>query len=570
MVRRRGDYHVHIPKEHNRVCNEDHYITDIYCQTRHTFLVPYPIPLIVGVCLGGVLAFMLVGFLGYGGPALAGHLAPFVDCPSGIGVDTSKCLHDDIAIFYAPWPLYVWLSALMITLQISVLRHPKLRGRLIATLVVTLVSTVVVGIAYYGNTGLLRRILDFITSGILVNLGTNPWFYTLLNFGLILLFVADSARRWLNRARGFNPNGDLFGTLTPADENTPRVDELVSGDLIAGFVLIGALALIFTPTVVSFVTGITQVYPPCLHGATGCPINANDLRVPAVLPLGGTDLAVIDRLIALVCLPLGVLILALSAVLGGLSAVGAVETPELHQFSAQRDAQAENVTAQVGLVVFYTLRASLDRRVRAAVESTVLSLRNVLWPVLIFVASFFLAALSRTIQIYLHVTPKSPILWVENGLLVVGAAAAVVVSIAMLLLSGHVARNVLQFMRWVGLVLLLTFWLFSLALFGFNELLKQGGYIAKPFIPLSFSTYLSLGVLVIYGGYYFFTRMRKGAQPATARAGASGPRPTANGGATSGGVANGGAPAATRPAATVAAPRPNAAGSPAGPSPSTE
>ena len=247
VVRRRGDYHVHIPKEHNRVCNEDHYITDIYCQTRHTFLVPYPIPLIVGVCLGGVLAFMLVGFLGYGGPALAGHLAPFVDCPSGIGVDTSKCLHDDIAIFYAPWPLYVWLSALMITLQISVLRHPKLRGRLIATLVVTLVSTVVVGIAYYGNTGLLRRILDFITSGILVNLGTNPWFYTLLNFGLILLFVADSARRWLNRARGFNPNGDLFGTLTPADENTPRVDELVSGDLIAGFVLIGALAFDLHP-----------------------------------------------------------------------------------------------------------------------------------------------------------------------------------------------------------------------------------------------------------------------------------------------------------------------------------
>ena len=69
------------------------------------------------------------------------------------------------------------------------------------------------------------------------------------------------------------------------------------------------------------------------------------------------------------------------------------------------------------------------------------------------------------------------------------------------------------------IVLLLVFWLFSLALAGFNLLLIQvkvvDGNGTQPFLPLGITTYASLAALVIYGALTLLRRARASAEGAT-------------------------------------------------------
>src|SRR5574340_1107507 len=87
-------------------------ITDLYDDQRRTFLVQYPIWLILGLSLSGVAVIALTGYLGY---------------------TKSEPLSQ-------PWLLFLWFCALLITLQISIFRHQSLRGRLIATLLMSLAA----------------------------------------------------------------------------------------------------------------------------------------------------------------------------------------------------------------------------------------------------------------------------------------------------------------------------------------------------------------------------------------------------------------------------------------------
>src|SRR5215469_16722152 len=107
--------------------SKHHAITDVYDEEKHTFLVRYPVWLIVGLCLAGVVVFMLTGFLGFrdsAEPVLTGR------------------------IFHEPWSLYLWFCALILVLQISILRHPSLRRQLAATLTATVFSIILVVILY--------------------------------------------------------------------------------------------------------------------------------------------------------------------------------------------------------------------------------------------------------------------------------------------------------------------------------------------------------------------------------------------------------------------------------------
>src|SRR5579872_2269582 len=96
-------------------------ITDVYDEQRGTFLVRYPVWLILGLGLAGVIAFAVTGF-------------------AAVAKDGS-----------APIVMYVWLCALIIALQSSIFRHRFMRARLIATLVVTLVCIVVVAYLTFGS-----------------------------------------------------------------------------------------------------------------------------------------------------------------------------------------------------------------------------------------------------------------------------------------------------------------------------------------------------------------------------------------------------------------------------------
>ena len=98
-------------------------ITDVYDEKRRTFLVQYPIWVVVAMGLAGVAAFALVGFLGYSDDP------PF-----------------QALVFNQSWPLFLWFCALIMALEISILRNPRLRIELVAALLVTLISMAIVGI----------------------------------------------------------------------------------------------------------------------------------------------------------------------------------------------------------------------------------------------------------------------------------------------------------------------------------------------------------------------------------------------------------------------------------------
>jgi MFS family permease len=111
--------------------------TDVYDERRRTFLIQYPIGVVIGLGLAGVVAFALTGFLGYRDENEPGFTQ---------------------AVFSQAWPLFLWFCALIMALQISILRHPTLRRQLTATLVVTLLSMAIVGILYYYKV----QFLDFL------------------------------------------------------------------------------------------------------------------------------------------------------------------------------------------------------------------------------------------------------------------------------------------------------------------------------------------------------------------------------------------------------------------------
>jgi hypothetical protein len=449
-----------LPMELNEKCGELHAISDVFCEKRRRFLVEYPQSLIIGISAAGLVAFLLVGYLGYN---------PVLDCGRGV----ASCWQ--YTVFKNPWPLYVWFCGLMVVLQVSILRNPRLRPQLVATLLVTLVSSVVMyWLYFYGP--LNQLIYDIVTLkfGVLRSLFSEQWFYTIVNFLIIALFIIDTGIRWARRAAGQKATGPLIpgADEEPAGPDDPRVEEMAAGDFIAGMVLFGVMAVVFAYGFIHGTAALLPIAPDPTH-----PVNPDIATVPNVVPLlGGITLSQIDRLLALFCLPLGFIVLAISATLWGLSAVRAVIeiTPRP---VGDVDGTSESVTAQVALVLFNALRSALDRYVRFILLRILYSLRNVAWIILIFVANLGLAALAQSTQQYVHTSPR-PILVVVS--LVVAAAIAVLgvtLSAALLLSSRRVATNSLRLLFWVGFVLGLTFWLFSATLVGLDWLGQVAGIV---------------------------------------------------------------------------------------------
>src|SRR5579859_8209514 len=144
-------------------------ITDLYDEKRRTFLIQYPVWVVVALALTGVLAFMLTGFLGFHDKSATTAGSPYAE----LGF-----IH---TLFLQPWALYLWLCALIYTLQISILRNPKLRRQLVETLLVTTFCVILVGISYYYNKEIQQFLQNVLTQFLNIRIpqiGNNPLTYT--------------------------------------------------------------------------------------------------------------------------------------------------------------------------------------------------------------------------------------------------------------------------------------------------------------------------------------------------------------------------------------------------------
>jgi hypothetical protein len=521
-------------------------ITDVYDEERRTFLVRYPVPLVVGLALAGVIAFAVTGFLG---------LRPAANQPF-------QPLQPWDTLFKEPWPLFLWFCGLIMALEISILRDRRLRGEMTAALIVTVLSMILVGIIYFYGLpilDLLRKILNITT--VLPEIGDSPYTYALINFGILAIFWTDTLGRWGRVAMGkpLRRGVDIGFEQEdrPAhDADHPGLDEVISGDLIAGAALALVLALVFRAGVINFLSQLLQ---------TKLTVNTCTVSWPVGhCAAGGTQsdpptLFFMDLLQSLVYLPLGLLILALSATIAGLGAGegldaranetrGRLRTPT-QPGTAESPTTSAEISAQVAQTIFDTLRTALNRRVRSVPGNLALSLRNAVWPMLVFVSTLSVAAGAREIQLYLHVLSDEQTCTVPGYLscsyvnsnlavngqpytslaiaLVLGAIAVLAITFAMafLIFRQRVAENTLRFLGLIGEIVLLTFWIFSLTLSVFNLLLwLLDRNVRVPFPQPGAATALSLAAFLIWGIYLIATRGRNrgGGQTQTTRAPAQG------------------------------------------------
>jgi len=182
-----------------------------------------------------------------------------------------------------------------------------------------------------------------------------------------------------------------------------------------------------------------------------------------------------------------------------------------------RESSTVPIAVDVTQTLLNTLKSALDRRLRILVNNLALSVRMIGWPTLIFVATYGIAELSTDVQSYLH-SPKGLADLVQFILPAAGwgvlATAGVVFSAALMVFKWRVADNTFRFLGLVGFVVLLTFWIFSLALWGFNQLLLRTNALTRhPFDPPSFTTAISFAALVLFGLLLATRRVRGPRRP---------------------------------------------------------
>jgi hypothetical protein len=468
-------------------------ITDLYDEQRSAFLVQYPVWLVVGMGISGFLVIAVTGFTGYEpGPP-----------------------------FGQPWLLFLWLCSLAILLQVSIFRHPSLAGYRIAAVLVTLMSVLAVGVGV--SSYLLPTLIAGVSSGPRVMV-SSAWTYVALNSAILALFAIDVARRLLRRARGLRT--DLAVTLEAEESanQTPSLTELIAGESLIGAALAILLAVLFTLRIWTPFWGWVGVGMEL----RSCPSLLSPSSVSCLIDSGSAvDWAIaLDLVVAAICVLVFCVVVTLNLprLVFGLEAPGRrASEPSLGdaaplllnggrtrgQLVWERRRLAAANAAGVALRV---VRAGFELRLRVVSSSTILSLRLVLWPALIVLAIYAFANAAFATQHYLHSSKAFgdslggglvAVLWV------VGAALAITFSAALMVFRWRVAENTLRFLGFIGLVLLLTFWLFSVSLAGFNLLLLPNllNVTARtPFLPIGLLTYVSIAALV---GFAVLTLQRR-------------------------------------------------------------
>jgi hypothetical protein len=181
---------------------------------------------------------------------------------------------------------------------------------------------------------------------------------------------------------------------------------------------------------------------------------------------------------------------------------GEITMPSLTAIgSPEAEATEEEVELAVGKTVARTAIAGLTRAIislRVVAGSAALSVRSLLWPFSIFVGVAFVAAASGVFYTYLHDPNKFPrysgwdsfgsVLsaflnwlwsWVEICIFGLVALALVTIAIAVFTRARYVLSDAANFLRWFGLLVILTYWIFAIALLALNATMRL-----QEFVPI--------------------------------------------------------------------------------------
>jgi hypothetical protein len=414
-------------------------ITDLYDSEHGTLLIHMSRSFVIAACLTGIAAFLVTGFFGYG------------DSP-----------------FRQPWPLYLWLCALIIALQCAILRHPSLRGRLVAVLVVTLASIAFSGITYR-NASLPSAVRSLL---LLPRTGRNGAFYSLLNFAIVGGFWLSMLYRWRRRARHLPLRLAVnVGLEETADVATtePDLPRLIGGDLVFLSVVVGVLAFLFRADVINALTGTHLDTCAVTLPGTGC-VSPGDAG-------SATTLAHIDIYQALVYFAVGFVLV-----------MGWAFTRRLHG-DVERDDVVERLRNAL-LDFLLAVRAAFIQRIPRFLGPA-LALRLVVWVPLLLLGPYAAAETATWIQVYLHsdvpacltgacsdfasihAVLASGLQYVSAALLWGGTAyLTTVTSIAIQLLRWRVVSNTTRFVLALERVVLPWLWVFPLSLSAANALVS--------------------------------------------------------------------------------------------------
>jgi hypothetical protein len=378
--------------------------------------------------------------------------------------------------FLRPWLLYIWLGGLIITLQAMVLRHPSLQQQRRATLLTTVVCMIVTALLYYYRSDIvsfLQHLWD--PSSRPPDLLKDPSTYALINYAILLGFIVETL--WIASRGRITRGPSAFLDLKTGQKVIQSKSDLPSpAEQITGYLVSrGALLLLVSVFMSKVVPGIIA---ECnLHAVT---IAGTCSSTDSLLPLWELD---ID--------------LALPAIIVGLVMLGLIVGDYAQRRLAQRGVSYTYVEygeefvrtlLDTLLARFRDRAATSDSRTTPRIPS---SLRYLVWPALLFVATLGAALLSQGLQWYLH-SPKLSdnvgdigVLTVLNylyqyevvplGLALLGILlliVGVVLAMAVRLASWHVASDMLRFLLRIGGTLLVTFGIYSLALLAFNQLLR--------------------------------------------------------------------------------------------------
>ncbi len=474
-------------------------ITDLYDEQKQTFLIQYPPLLIVVFGLVGVAAFALSGFLGYIPQGQTLLNAPFIE-----------------RVFHEPWPIFFWLCALMIALQTSIFRDSMLTRQRVQTLIVSFISIILVILLYFYRDQLLNitNALGSFLRSLNIPIGSGL-VYAIINYGIIAIFWFDTIRRWFRRYQGkpIAPQIDIFQRKVVKDASLtlmPSLSELISGDVIAGGVLTALLWLLFSPSSLQAIGSAIGYSGPAEH----CYLSCN----------------IVDRNQTFIYFPLGLMILALTAVVNGLGELNAVNRKTIAIEAAASASSLDSTgkgTKGVVQTIIEVLLAAISRQFLNFFRNLALALRAAAWPALIFIGTAGLAVAAKYIEYYMHANScrvnssacdlfSAPNdfthMLLYGGIAAIGGTAAVLCitsAAALLVYNVHVAQNTLRFASLTGFIILLTLWIFELALSGFNELLSVLGVTQRwPFAQPELLTGISFAALVIYGAQLFISRAR--------------------------------------------------------------
>jgi hypothetical protein len=320
--------------------------------------------LVAVLCLTGMLTYGVTAYVGYPSDA------PWV-----------------VTIFRPPWLFFGWFFVLLIVLEFAVLRDPPRRKYLARALTVTVISAILVALIYIGATDFLSEIRAALDNLLGQARGT-ALTYTVANFLPIAVFLALTLIRLFRRLRGQPPNPN-----NPQD--VPSIPALLSGDLIAGGVIIAILMLIFRADTINSAIDLIKQLPahPNWDHQTICtvswPVVPSDYPKCELVHGGGgglndpPTLTFIDSVLMQISFAAGAGILAVSATI---AAIGSLLHPG----------------AQVIEVLVRALRTGLYRRYRVVIDLLWLVSRSILWIGFIFLGVAGIGFAARFNRLYLH------------------------------------------------------------------------------------------------------------------------------------------------------------------------